>query len=100
MCCCLSFVSFFDGFVVLLLGNLFVEGCYVDGVWAYFLEALAVCRCAVDTSFRAKGCVLDIKALFYAFGGARCTFVLFLGCRFRGELCRGVLGFFFISACS
>ena len=58
-----------------------------------------VCRGAVDASVWAKICIVDIKALFHAFGGARCAFVLFLGCRFRGELCRGVLGFFFVSAC-
>ena len=96
MCCCLSFVSFFDGFVVLLLGNLFVEGCYVDGVWACFMEALEACRCAVDASVRAEVCIVDIKALFYAFGGACCAFVLFLSCCFCGTLCNSLFGFFFV----
>ena len=92
-------MSFFDGFVVLLLGNLFVEGCYVDGVWACFVEALAVCRCAVDASVQAEVHIVNIKAVFYTLGGARCTFkfVLFLGCRFCGDLCRGMFGFFFLS---
>ena len=67
-------------------------------MWACFMEALAVCRCAVDTSVQAKVCIVDIKALFYAFGGARCTFVLVLGCRFCANLCRGMLGLFFMSA--
>ena len=58
-----------------------------------------VCRGAVDASVRAKMCIVDIKALFHALGGARRAFVLLLGCRFRGELCRGMLGFFFLSAC-
>ena len=65
---------------------------------SYCLEAFSVYRCAVDTSVWAKIHIVNIKALFHAFGGARRTFVLFLGCRLRGKLCRGMLGFFFKSA--
>ena len=98
MCLCSSFMimPLLDGFVVLLLGNLFVEGCYIDGVRACFMEALVVCRCAVDTSVWAKGFIVNIKALFYAFGGAHCAFVLLLGCCFGGNMCKGLFGFLFL----
>ena len=61
------------------------------------MEALAVCTCAVDTSVWAKVRIVDIKALSYAFGDARCAFVLMLGCRFCANLCRGMFGLFFLS---
>ena len=72
-----------------------MSNCY--GVWSCFLETLSVCRSAIDAFVRAEGCVIDIEALFYAFGGARCAFVLFLGCRFCCDLCWGMFGFFFLS---
>ena len=56
-----------------------------------------VARSAINAFVQAKGCVINIEALFYAFGGARCAFVLFLGCRFCCDLCWGLFGFFFVS---
>ena len=91
MCCRASFVSFFDGFIVLFLGDLFVECFKVDRVWSSFVEALAIRRCAIDTFVRAEGCVIDIEALFDAFGGACRAFVLLVCHCFCGCLCRGVL---------
>ena len=96
MCWCASFVSFFSSFVVLSFRDLFVECLKVDRVRPYFVEALVVGRCAVDAPVRAEVCIVDVKALFYALGGACCAFVLFLGCCFCGYLCRGTFGFFFI----
>ena len=98
MCWCALFVSFLYSFVVLHLRDLFVECFKVDRVWPCFVEALAVGSCAVDASVRAEVCIVDVKALFNALGGACCAFVLFLGCCFCGYLCRGMFGYFFICA--
>ena len=97
MCWRASFMSFFDGFVVLLLGNLFVERCHVNGVWSCFMETLSVRRRAINAFVQVKGCVIYIEALCDAIGGARCAFVLLLGCRFCRDLCWGTFGFFFLS---
>ena len=77
VCWCASFVSFFSSFVVLSFRDLFVECLKVDRVRPCFVEALTVCRCAVDASVRTEVCIVDVKALFNALGGACCAFVLF-----------------------
>ena len=94
VCWCASFVSFFSSFVVLSFRDLFVECLNVDRVRPCFVEALTVCRCAVDASVRAEGRIVNVKALFYPFGYACCAFVLFLGSCFGGYLCRGMFGLF------